>query len=157
MPAAKLPPEAVEWLQAERLIVLASASRAGDPASHVVSWALAVDPRTIRLSVRHAALAVEHVRETGRLALEVLGDGLALGVRGPARVVREHMASAPRGNAMIELAVEEVVSHLPQGMALRAPSWELPARSAEAAARAAAVFEELRAGGDAAGAAVASP
>jgi hypothetical protein len=145
---AELPPEAVEWLQSERLVVLASASADGDPASHVVSWALAIDPRTVRLAVRHAALAVEHVRATGRLALEILGEGIAIGARGSARVVHEHMDSTPRGNAMIELTVEEVVSHLPQGLALHAPSWDAPARSEEASARLEAVFAELRDGGD---------
>ncbi len=149
MTDAELPPEAVAWLQSERLVVLASASSGGDPASHVVSWALAVDARTIRLAVRHAALAVEHVRATGRLAIEILGDGVAVGARGSARVVREHMDSTPRGNAMIELAVEEVVSHLPRGMALRAPAWDVSARPDEASALVEAVFAELRAGGDA--------
>ena len=149
MTAAELPPEAVAWLQSERLVVLASASAGGDPASHVVSWVLAVDARTVRLAVRHAALAVEHVRATGRLALELLGDGMAIGVRGSARVVREHMDSTPQGNALIELTVEDVVSHLPRGLALRAPSWAGTARTAEADARREAVFAELRAGGDA--------
>ena len=101
MTDAELPPEAVAWLQSERLVVLASASRDGDPASHVVSWALAVDARTVRLAVRHAAPAVEHVRATGRLALEILDDGMAIGMRGSARLVREYMDSTPRGNAMI--------------------------------------------------------
>ena len=147
MPEAELPPEAFEWLQSERLVVLASSTSAGDPATHVVSWVVAVDPRTVRIAVRHAALAVQHVRETGRLAIEVIGDGLAVGARGSASVVREHMASAPQGNAMIELRIEEVVSHLPRGMALRGPAWDVPLeRTAEAAERTAAIYAELRDG-----------
>lgn len=145
----ELPVEVVEWLQSERLVVLASASRDGGPATHVVSWVLAVDARTVRLAVRHAAEAVEHVRETGRLAIEVIGDGFAVGARGSARVVREHMPSTPMGNAMIEMHVEQVVSHLPRGMSLRAPGWDVPPEPAPEVARpAAAVYEELRAGGD---------
>lgn len=148
-PQSELPPEVVEWLQSERLVVLASASPSGDPATHVVSWVLAIDSTTVRLAVRHAALAVAHVRETGRLAIEVVGDGFSVGARGAARVVREHMTSTPMGNAMIELRVEEVVSHLPGGMALRAPAWDVPSgRAEEAAARIAAVYAELRAGGE---------
>lgn len=50
---------------------------------------------------------------------------------------------------MLELRVEAVISHLPLGMALRAPSWDLPeGRRSEAAERVAAVLEELRAAGD---------
>jgi len=149
VPEVELPAEVVEWLQSERLVVVGSASRSGDPATHVVSWVVAVDPQTVRLAVRHAALAVEHVRETGRLAIEVVGDGFSVGARGSARVVREHMPSTPMGNAMIELRVEEVVSHLPAGMALHGPRWDLPAdRASEAADRTATVYEELRCGGD---------
>jgi hypothetical protein len=141
---AGLPPEVVEWLQSERLVILASASASGDPATHVVSWLVALDATTVRLSVRHEALAVAHVRETGRLAIEVVGDGFAVGARGSARVVREHMSSTPRGNAMLELRIGEVTSHLPSGMALHAPRWDLPPdRSSEAAERVAAVYAEL--------------
>lgn len=145
----ELPQEVVDWLQSERLVVVASASRDGRPATHVVSWVLAVDARTVRLAVRHAAEAVAHVRDTARLAIEVIGDSFSVGARGWARVVREHMASTPMGNAMLELRVEEVVSHLPRGMALHAPAWDVPAeRAPEVAARTAAVYEELRRGGD---------
>lgn len=145
----ELPPEVVDWLQSERLVVVASASRDGRPTTHVVSWVLAIDARTVRLAVRHAAEAVAHVGETGRLAIEVVGDGFSVGARGSARVVREHMASTPMGNAMLELRIEEVVSHLPRGMALHAPAWDIPAgRAPEVAARTAAVYEELRRGGD---------
>ena len=147
MPEAVLPSEVVEWLQSDRLVVLASASAAGEPASHVVSWVLAVDPQTVRIAVRHAALAVEHVRATGRLAIEVVGDGFAVGARGSATIVREHMVSAPQGNAMIELRIEEVVNHLPRGMALHGPSWDVPVeRASEAAERMAAIYAELREG-----------
>ncbi|MGE0228899.1 MAG: pyridoxamine 5'-phosphate oxidase family protein [Dehalococcoidia bacterium] len=149
MVGTRLPIEVVDWLQSERLVVLATSSSDGVPATHVVSWVLAVDPVTVRLAVRHAADAVAHVRQTGRLAIEVVGDGFSVGARGTARIVREHMPSTPRENAMIELTVEEVVSHLPQGMALRGPAWDVPpGRATDAAARSAAVYEELRRGGD---------
>ncbi|MEZ4554687.1 MAG: pyridoxamine 5'-phosphate oxidase family protein [Dehalococcoidia bacterium] len=149
MTAAELPPEVVDWLQSERLVVLATASSDGVPATHVVSWVVAVDTRTVRFAVRHAAETVAHVRQTGRLAMEVVGDGFSIGARGAARIVREHMPSTPRENAMIELTVEEVVSHLPQGMALRGPAWDVPpGRELDAAARSGAVYEELRRGAD---------
>lgn len=144
-----LPPDVVDWLQSERLVVLATASRDGDPATHVVSWVLAVDPTTVRLAVRQTALAVAHIRETGRLAVEIVGDGFSIGARGPACIVREHMPSTPQGNAMVELHIEEVVSHLPRGMALYGPRWDIsPDRAAEAAGRIAEVYAELRGGGD---------
>lgn len=145
----ELPLEVVEWLQSERLVVLASTSSEGRPATHAVSWVLAIDAHTVRLAVRHAAEAVAHVRETGWLAIEVIGDGFAVGARGSAHVVREHMLSTPMGNAMIELRLEQVVSHLPRGMALRAPAWDVPPeRAPEVKKRTAAVYEELRRGGD---------
>lgn len=141
---ATLPPHVVEWLQDDRFIVVASVTPDGWPTTHVVSWAVALDDRTIRLSVRHASPTVENVRASGKIMLELVGDDLVLGVRGSARIVKELMESTPRENAVIEISVEQIISHLPQQMQLRGPSWGGPARTPEMEERLQQVLAELR-------------
>lgn len=143
---AELPLEVYEWLQKDQFVVVASVAPDGWPTTHVVSWALALDRSTIRLSVRHASPTIENIRHNGRLMLELIGDGIVMGVRGPARILKEHMASTPWDNALVEMQVEAIVDHLLPGMQMQGPRWGSGQRSPEAQARVEAVYRELREG-----------
>lgn len=119
----ELPARALEALAGGRLVVVATVDERGWPYTMVMNWAAARDARTIRLSLDSRTHTLANIRRNGRVMLEVLADGVIMGVRGSARIIQEQMAHAPIPSAMVEVAVEHVKDDLIDGVEFTGPSF----------------------------------
>lgn len=119
----ELPPEAVEALSGGRLVVVATIDEDGWPYTMVMNWAAARDARTVRLSLDRRTRTLANIRRNGRVMLEVMADGVIVGVRGSARIIQEQMAHAPIPSAMVEVTIEFVKSDLIEGVEFQGPSF----------------------------------
>lgn len=119
----ELPPKAVEALAGGRLVVVATVDEHGWPYTMVMNWAAARDAKTIRLSLDRRTRTLANIRRNGRVMLEVLADGVIVGVRGSARIIQEEMAHAPIASAMVEVTVEGVKDDLIDGVEFHGPSF----------------------------------
>jgi predicted pyridoxine 5'-phosphate oxidase superfamily flavin-nucleotide-binding protein len=122
--AGGMPDELLRHLAGGRLVVVATVDEDGRPYTMIMNWAVATDAHTLRLSLDRRTQTLRNVRANGHVMLEVLGDGLAYGVRGTARVIVEEMRHAPVPSAMVEVAVELVKRDLIPGVELRGPTFE---------------------------------
>ena len=120
----ELPPKALDALIGGRLVVVATVDEQGWPYTMVMNWAAARDAKTVRLSLDRRTRTLANIRRNGRVMLEVLADGVIVGVRGSARIIQEEMAHAPIPSAMVELTVETVKRDLPQGVGVTAPVFD---------------------------------
>jgi predicted pyridoxine 5'-phosphate oxidase superfamily flavin-nucleotide-binding protein len=141
-----LPDDLVAYLTGGQLIVAATVDADGNPYTMCMNSAVAVDAHTIRFALDRRTHSLKNIEATGRIMLEVIGDGMAYGVRGAARVARETMAHAPIASAMIEVSVEAVKRDLPPGVEVDAPRFRWGALGAYMTKVEPAMFEELRAG-----------
>jgi len=120
---SELPPKAVEALAGGRLVVVATIDEEGWPYTMVMNWAAARDAKTVRLSLDRRTRTLANIRRNGRVMLEVLADGVIVGVRGSARIIQEQMAHAPIPSAMVEVTVELVKDDLIDGVEFTGPSF----------------------------------
>jgi hypothetical protein len=121
--SGEMPDELVRFLSGGRLVVVATVDSEGWPYTMVMNWAVAKDARTVRLCIDHRTQSLRNIRERGRAMVEVIGDGMVYGVRGPARVIVEQMRHAPIPSAMVEVAVDLVKRDLPEGVEVDAPAY----------------------------------
>src|SRR5438067_12478369 len=90
----EMPAELVEHLAGGKIVVVATVGDDGWPYTMIMNWALARDPRTLRLSLDRRTQTLRNIRANGRVLLEVLGGGLVYVVRGPARIIVDEMRHA---------------------------------------------------------------
>ena len=122
--AGGMPDDLVRHLSGGKLVVVATVDADGRPYTMIMNWAVATDSHTVRLSLDRRTQTLRNVRANGHVMLEVLGDGLAYGVRGAARVIVEQMRHAPVPSAMVEVTVDLVKRDLIPGVELRGPTFE---------------------------------
>lgn len=120
----EMPEELVRHLAGGKIVVVATVDEHGWPYTMIMNWALALDSRTIRLSLDNRTQTQRNVRATGRVMLEVLGDGLAYGVRGSARVILDEMQHAPVPSAIVEVKVDLVKRDLIPGVIFEGPKFQ---------------------------------
>ena len=120
-PKEALPDDLVAYLTGGQLIVAATIDADGNPYTMVMNSAIAVDAHTIRFALDRRTHSLKNIEATGRIMFEIIGDGMAYGVRGVAAIVRETMDHAPIASALIEVAVETVKRDLPPGVEVDAP------------------------------------
>lgn len=120
---SELPAQALEALAGGRLVVVATVDEDGWPYTMVMNWAAARDASTVRLSLDNRTRTLANIRRNGRVMLEVLADGVIVGVRGSARIIQENMAHAPIPSAMVEVTVEHVKDDLIDGVEFSGPSF----------------------------------
>ena len=119
----EMPTELVEHLAGGKIVVVATVGEDGWPYTMIMNWALARDPKTLRLSLDRRTQTLRNIRANGRIMLEALGDGLVYGVRGTASVIVEEMRHAPVPSAMVEVAVEMVKRDLVPGVEFEGPKF----------------------------------
>ncbi len=120
-PDDTLPDDLVAYLTGGQLTVAATIDAAGNPYTMVMNSAIAVDAHTIRFALDRRTHSLKNIEANGRIMFEIIGDGMAYGVRGTATVLRETMEHAPIASALIEVAVEQVKRDLPPGVEVDAP------------------------------------
>jgi hypothetical protein len=140
-----MPPDLVAHLAGGRLVVAATTDDDGAPYTMVMNSAVAIDSGTIRFAIDHRTHTLRHIRERGRIMIEVLGENLIYGVSGAARVVVEHMQHAPIASAMVQVDVERVKRDLPPGVECEGPAFRWGALEQFMSAVEPKMFEELRA------------
>jgi predicted pyridoxine 5'-phosphate oxidase superfamily flavin-nucleotide-binding protein len=124
-----MPDDLVRHLAGGRIVVVATVDEDGAPYTMIMNWAVAKDPRTLRLSIDRRTQTLRNLRANPRVMVEVLGDGLVYGVRGAARIIQEEMRYAPVPSAMVEVDVDFVKRDLIPGVEFRGPSFEWGALS----------------------------
>ena len=122
--SGSMPDDLVRHLVGGKLVVVATVDEDGLPYTMIMNWAVARDASTVRLSLDRRTQTLRNLRGNPRVMLEVLGDGLAYGVRGTASIVQEEMRFAPVPSAMVEVAVDLVKRDLIPGVQLTGPQFE---------------------------------
>jgi hypothetical protein len=142
--SGEMPDDLVRYLSGGRLVVVATVDEQGWPYTMVMNWAVARDPRTVRLCIDHRTQSLRNIRANGRAMVEVIGAGMVYGVRGAARVIVESMQHAPIPSAMVEVAVDLVKRDLPDGVEVEPPVYRWGALEPYMAKLDPLGFEELR-------------
>src|SRR3990172_13446103 len=119
---SQLPDHVVAFLRGGQSVVLATVDLAGQPFPTIMPWVVARDNRTLLFAVDQRGRASHNIRANGKVALEILGDGINYGCRGQARVVGESMATTPFPSNKVEVAIEEVRDHTSPGVIFKGPS-----------------------------------
>ncbi len=104
----ELPDRAMNYLQVGHLVILSTVDERGWPDSAPISWITAVDRRTLRLAVSPQVSTYRNIVKNDRVALELIGGTMTLGISGRASVITERIEAVPFPMAMIEVVVEEV-------------------------------------------------
>ncbi|MCL5257454.1 MAG: pyridoxamine 5'-phosphate oxidase family protein [Chloroflexi bacterium] len=103
-----LPANVVRLLNAGKTVVAATVDADGWPNTAPMTWVVAKDEKTIRLAINKEIATYSNIAGNGRLTLSLKGQGMSLGVRGTAKIVKDQMKSVPFPCAMIEMKVEQV-------------------------------------------------
>lgn len=120
-PINEMPDAVVKLLShVGKTVVIATVDNGGWPNIAPIAWVVAKDKQRIRMAVGAAASTVQNIYGTDRVGLYVSGDGIAVGIKGRARVLKEPMASLPFPSALVEIVVEAVEdkASLPVGVAM---------------------------------------
>jgi len=124
----ELPEEALKHLShVGKTVVVATVDAAGWPNTAPLTWVVAKDKQTIRMAVNAAASTLQNIHASGRVAIFIGNDAIAISVKGRARVLKEPMHSVPFPTALIEVVVEAVEDKmaLPPGIgSAEVPTWD---------------------------------
>jgi hypothetical protein len=111
-----------------------------------MTWAVAVAPDRVRFGVDHATRTSANLERTGKAALEVVArDNIILLLKGPARMVRPRIESAPFAMSMWEVELTELKDQQFAGVVVAPLRFEWTgARAREMQAVERAILSELR-------------
>ena len=138
----RLEPKVVRALRESHLVLLATASGDGRPATTLVSWLWPVDESRLLLALDRRGLAFRHVTGNPWGAIEVLMGPFVGTLRGSIRLLVERLARAPFPCAAAIFEIEEVRRHDVAGVVVVPPSYAfVPARPQYAETEAAIVDE----------------
>jgi predicted pyridoxine 5'-phosphate oxidase superfamily flavin-nucleotide-binding protein len=104
----ELPDRAMNYLQVGRLVILSTVDERGWPDAAPISWITALDRRTLRLAVSPQVSTYRNILKNERVALELIGGAMTLGISGRAHVITESIEAVPFPMAMVEVIVDEV-------------------------------------------------
>jgi len=143
-PPDALSPDDVSFLSGGRACVVATLDADGRPSTTLMTWVVARDERTLAACVDTRSRAYRNVAERGCVAIELLGDGRVLGLKGVAVVETESMVSAPFPAACVRIALDEVLDHGAPGVRFVGPSYSFEDGKEHRVDVERAVFAELR-------------
>ena len=139
-----LPDDLLAYLTGGQLIVAATIDADGSPYTMVMNSAIAVDARTIRFALDRRTHSLKNIEANGRIMFEIIGDGIAYGVRGAATILRETMEHAPIASALINVTVDQVKRDLPPGVEVDPPHFRWGPLGDYMTSIEPAMFNELR-------------
>ena len=139
-----LPEAVVHHLDGTAITVGSTIGDDGHPYTMVMNSAVAVDDRTIRFALDHRTKTLAYLKQRPHMALEVIGDGFIVGVRGPVRILKDLMDHCPVPSALVQLDVEAVKSDLPPGVQVTAPTFTWGALGQYMDKVEPAMFDEIR-------------
>lgn len=141
-----LPDSVVAFLRGGQSVVLATVDTEGCPITTIMTWVVARDNRTLAFAVDQRGRAMQNIRANGKVALEILGDGINYGCRGTARMEHDSMSSPPFPSALVAVALEEVRNHASPGVIYKGPSYAFAGDKQHRTAVEQAIFAELMQG-----------
>jgi hypothetical protein len=141
---AEMPPRLVQFLLGGQTCVVATADEKGLPRTTVMTWAVARNPQTMALAVDLRSRSMNDIRQSGRIALEVLGNDLCYGLRGTAVLEKDAMESTPFPCALVAVKIEEVRDHGAAGVKFVGPSYSFDQGKEHRKGVEEAVFAELK-------------
>lgn len=143
---AMIPDHVVKFLSGGQICVVSTVDADGRPSTSLMTWVVARDERTLALAVGNPGRAYTNIVERKFVAVEVLGDGVTIGLRGRAEVLREKMAKSPFPSALVVVTVDEVKDHAARGVEFRGPSYTFADDKQHRYEVEREVFRELREG-----------
>lgn len=141
---SELPENAVAFMAGGQTSIVATIDAAGRPDTTLMTWVVARDAQRVALCVDTRSRTFENLCARPELALEVLGDGVTLGVRGHATVEKQQMESTPFPCAIVLVTVAEVRDHAAPGTQFFGPRYVYDEDKQHRHDFERRVFEELR-------------
>ncbi|NWG10024.1 MAG: pyridoxamine 5'-phosphate oxidase family protein [Nitrososphaerales archaeon] len=140
-----MPTQLVNFLQGGKTAVLATLDQQGLPHTALFSWVVAKDSKHVRLAIGKGSTTLKNIRSNGKLTISVQGPGMAYGVKGKAKVIKDTIKSSPMPCVLVELVVEQVKDDNAPGITITTGigyKWDQnPEQMAKVESD---VFEELR-------------
>lgn len=143
-PPAEMPPELVQYLLGGQTCVVSTVDEQHRPATTLMTWVVARNPRTLTVAVDVRGRALRNLRKNPHAAVEVLGDDLTYGLAGTAVIEKEEMASAPFPCALVAIHLEECRNHGASGVKFFGPRYHFEAGKEHRSATEQQVFAELK-------------
>lgn len=104
----ELPKEMLDYLEGERLVLLATVDPAGAPNVSAISWVKAKDVNTIRFSVASNSRIVENLKNNKQTVFTVQGLHSVYTIQGTSDILEEAMEGVPMKLAKIETKISKV-------------------------------------------------
>ncbi len=98
-------------------LILATVDEEGWPHTAPMSWIKVKDRRTLSMAIHRDISSLRNIRCSGKVRLVAMGRGMAISIRGIARIVKEEMESSPFPAAVVEVTVDEIKDDLAVGRA----------------------------------------
>lgn len=134
----------LNFLTGGQSVVVATASKAGEPHAAIMTWVVARPDGTLAIAMDSRATPFRNLQENPRIALEVLGDDLVLLVRGRARVFKEKIEASPFPSVGVLVEIEEVRDQGAAGVLFKGPSYSFTEGKEHRRQVEAEIFAELR-------------
>ena len=133
-----------ESLRGGTVVVLATISPTGTPSTALCSWVVAKGTERLAMALDKRGAAYSNIAAgVDQVALEVMADGVLLGIRGRATIDEETMTSTPFPCALVCVDVTEIRSHMFQGIEFEGPRYLFAPGKEHRNAIERAIFEEL--------------
>jgi CBS domain-containing protein len=96
-------------------LILATVDEDGWPHTAPMSWIKVKDRRTLSMAIHRDIASLRNIRRSGKVRLVAMGRGMAISIRGFAKIVKEEMESSPFPAAVVEVTVDEIKDDLAVG------------------------------------------
>jgi predicted pyridoxine 5'-phosphate oxidase superfamily flavin-nucleotide-binding protein len=139
-----MPPHLVQFLLGGQTCVVATVDEQRRPMTTLMTWVVARDPRTVTIAIDTRGRALANIRNNPHVAIEVMGDDLCYGLRGPAVIEKEQMESVPFTCALVAVHVEDCRDHGAAGVKFVGPRYHFHPGKEHRSEVERAVFTELK-------------
>ncbi|WP_232698348.1 pyridoxamine 5'-phosphate oxidase family protein [Brevibacillus daliensis] len=107
--AESLSEELYQILQQEHFVTLGTVDHESKgPSLNAISWALAIDKKTIRFAVDSRSRIISNVQRNPQVVVNLIGAGSTYSINGKASLLTEKLEDVPLKLAMINIDIESV-------------------------------------------------
>jgi hypothetical protein len=104
----ELPDPVVDFLRGGEICALTTLDDDGAPTCDLLSWIMALDNKTVRLTLHPQSPPYKNLLERDFAAVQIIGPDLAYCIKGKARLTKEKLESLNFTMSFFDMKVDEV-------------------------------------------------
>jgi len=93
-------------------VVISTVDNNGNIHITFITWVYPTDERTLRIAISSKAKTAENIRQTGKVAVQILAPDKALSCYGTAKEIREKIDDIPFPVSVFEMSIDTVENAL---------------------------------------------